>query len=115
MPALKLPTSAGFNLLRSVEGAIHQYYDVVSKGAARPSIRNMGNYIAALEKVSGVDDKMLEVLRSIKNLRRNPVMHPGDFLELDDALITFDVAKSAISTMTQLAREHSEIPIRTAK
>ena len=87
---------------------MHQYYDVVSNGAPRPKRRNMGEYIEALENVSGKDDRMVAVLRDIKNLRRNPLMHPEEFLELEDALITFDVAKSTISTMARLAIEHTK-------
>jgi hypothetical protein len=106
--ALKLATAGGFQLLRAVEAVMHQYYDVVSRGAKRPESRNMGQYIAAMEKIAGIDQRMLEVLRGIKNLRRNPLAHPEDFLEMEDALIILDIAKSSISTMAQLAREHSE-------
>jgi hypothetical protein len=104
--ALKLPTAAAFHFLRSVEAIMRQYFDALSGGVPRPKRENMGEYIGALEKIDAVDDRMLEVLKSVKNLRRNPLMHPQDFLEPDDALITFDVAKSAISTMAQLAREY---------
>ena len=106
--ALKQATAAGFQLLRSVEAVMHQYYDVVSNGAERPTNRNMGSYIATMENIDGIDHRMLEVLRGIKNLRRNPLAHPEDFLEVKDALIILDITKSSISTMAQLAQEHSE-------
>jgi hypothetical protein len=105
---LKLPTSAGFQLLRSVEGVMHTFYDVLSGGAARPAKRNMGDYIAAMEKLSTVDPRMLDVLRSIKNLRRNPLMHPEQFLDMDEAIETFDVAKSAISAMVRMVNDHKK-------
>jgi hypothetical protein len=105
--ALKQATAAGFQLLRSVEAVMHQYYDVISNGAERPKTRNMGLYIEAMEKIVGIDKRMLEVLRGIKNLRRNPLAHPEDFLEMKDALIILDITKSSISTMAQLAQEHS--------
>jgi hypothetical protein len=104
--ALKLPTAAGFLLLRSVEDVMHDYYDVLSNGAARPARRSMGDYIAALETLPDVAPAMLEVLRSIKNLRRNPLMHPEHRLDIDDAIATFDVAKSAITAMARQAAEH---------
>jgi hypothetical protein len=104
--ALKLPTSAGFQLLRAVEGVMHQFYDVLSGGAPRPVKRNMGDYIAAMEKIPTIDSLMLDVLKNIKNLRRNPLMHPEDFLDMDEAQITFDVAKSAISAMVRLVNDH---------
>jgi hypothetical protein len=67
----------------------------------------MGDYLNVLENVSDVSPTMLDVLRGIKNLRRNPLMHPGHRLEMDDAIETFDVAKSSISAMTRLATEHA--------
>lgn len=111
--ALKQATAAGFQLLRSVEAVMHQYYDVVSNGAERPTNRNMGSYIATMENIAGIDRRMLEVLRGIKNLRRNPLAHPEDFLEMKDALIILDITKSSISTMAQLAQEHSERTTKT--
>ena len=93
---------------------MHQYYDVVSNGAERPTNRNMGAYIVAMERIVGIDGRMLEVLRGIKNLRRNPLAHPEDFLEMKDALIILDITKSSISTMAQLAKEHSERSTKTA-
>ncbi len=105
---LGLATSAGFQLLRSVEGVMHNFYDVLSNSAPRPAKRNMGDYIAEMENLPSVDRRMLDVLRGIKNLRRNPLMHPEDFLDMDDALVTFDVVKSAISTMVILAEEHKQ-------
>jgi hypothetical protein len=105
--ALKQATAAGFLLLRSVEGMMHDFYDVISNDAPRPERRNMGDYIAALETVDGTSPEMLGVLRSIKNLRRNPLMHHDHRLEMDDAVETFDVAKSAISAMARLAKEHA--------
>jgi hypothetical protein len=35
-------------------------------------------------------------------------MHPEQFPDMDDAQITFDVAKSAISTMVILVEEHKK-------
>jgi hypothetical protein len=106
--ALGQATASGFQLLRSVEAMMHQYYDVVSNRAERPANRNVGIYIASLERVPGIDGRMLEVLRGIKNLRRNPLAHPDEFLEIGDALITLDISRSSISTMAQLAKEHAE-------
>ncbi len=113
--ALKLSTASGFLLLRSVEDVMHDYYDVLSNGAPRPTRRSMGDYIAALEKLPDVAPDMLEVLRSIKNLRRNPLMHPEHRLDPDDAIATFDVAKSAITAMARQAEEHAKSKRRKRK
>jgi hypothetical protein len=107
--ALKQATAAGFLFLRSVEDMMHDYYDIISNGAPRPQRRNMGDYINALERLPDVSRSMLEVLASIKNLRRNSLMHPDQRLEMDDAIETFDVAKSAISAMARQAEEHPRL------
>ncbi len=104
---LKQATSAGFLLLRAVEDVMHNYYDVLSNRAPRPHRRSMGDYIDAMEKIPDVAPEMLEVLRSIKNLRRNPLMHPEHRLDMEDAIATFDVAKSAISAMARQAKTHA--------
>jgi hypothetical protein len=104
---LRQATAAGFLFLRAVEDVMHNYYDVISSNTQRPKRRNMGDYIDALEKIPAVRPEMLEVLRSIKNLRRNPLMHPEHRLKMDDAIAIFDVAKSAISAMARQAKEHA--------
>jgi hypothetical protein len=104
--ALNQPTAAGFMLLRATEDVMHSYYDVISGGASRLPRRNMGDYIAALEKIPAVKPEMLAVIRDIKNLRRNPLMHPEHILDISDAVAVFDVSKSAISAMVRQAMEH---------
>src|SRR5580698_6628060 len=71
--AFQLATSAGFQLLRSVEAVMRQYYDVLSNGAPRPARESMGNFTDAMEKIPTIDPRMLGVLKDIKNLRRNPL------------------------------------------
>lgn len=75
--AFELPTAAAFHLLRATEGVLHGYFDVISIGKPRPKTRDMGKYIEALEKLDTVDDKVLGVLRQIKNLHRNPIGFVG--------------------------------------
>ena len=79
----KLPTSAGLQLLRAVEAVMRQYYDVLSNGSPRPKQQSMGNFTEAMEKIPTIDPRMLDVLKGIKNLRRNPLAHPQE-LESDD-------------------------------
>ncbi len=96
--AFDLPTAAGFHILRAVETAIRLYYNVVTKGTASPKTRNWGVYIRVLRK-HGADPKIVSVLDQIRDMHRNPVIHPEVFLSIDEATVLFGVAQSAIVAM----------------
>jgi hypothetical protein len=82
----ELPTAAGFHLHRANESVLHKYFDAVSSGAPRPKNRNMGDYLAEMDKL-GVGEKPVKAaLRDLKDLHRNPLIHP------DHSLETFDEA-----------------------
>lgn len=103
--AFELPTAAAFHFLRATESVLHKYYDVISHGKPRPRNRNMGKYIEALEKVPNINDKVLSVLRQIKNLHRNPIMHPEATLDMDEALTLLGIVQSAITTMVGFVKK----------
>ncbi len=65
----------------------------------------MGKYIEALEKVPNINDKVLSVLRQIKNLHRNPIMHPEATLDMDEALTLLGIVQSAITTMVGFVKK----------
>jgi hypothetical protein len=113
--AFELATAAGFHFLRATESILHKYYDVISNGQPRPETRNMGKYIEALEKISGVDDKVLAVLRQIKNLHRNPIMHPEAVLDMDEALVLLGIVQSAITTMITVVKKEQKAPKEPAE
>ena len=97
--AFEVPTAAAFHFLRATEAVLHRYYEELSGGHKRPRIRNMGKYIEALEKISSVDKKVLAVLRQLKDLHRNPIMHPEISLDMDEAMTLLGIVQSAITTM----------------
>jgi len=69
------------------ESILHRYYDAVTAGKARPSGRNIGDYLAELRKYSAGDPKVLSALKDLKDLHRNPLIHPEDSLEdIDEAI-----------------------------
>ena len=74
----------------------------------------MGKYIEALEKEGTVDDKVLGVLRQIKNLHRNPIMHPEVSLDMDEALILTGIATSAITAMVSYVAKHQAAALLSA-
>jgi len=108
--AFELATASGFHFLRATESILHKYYDVISGGQSRPKSRNMGTYIDALEKVPGIDEKVLSVLRQIKNLHRNPIMHPEAVLDMEEALTLLGIVQSAITTMISVVKKQQEKP-----
>ncbi len=85
--AYALPTAAGFHLHRANESVLHRYYDAVTGGAPRPSTRNIGDYLKALDDRGAGDSRVKSALRDLKNLHRNPLIHPEHSLEsVDDAV-----------------------------
>jgi hypothetical protein len=94
--AYELPTAAGFHLHRANEAVLRRYWDAVTKGAPRPTNRSMGDYLAGLDNLKAGDPKVKAALRVLKDLHRNPLMHPEESLEtVDDAI----ALKNAIHTV----------------
>jgi hypothetical protein len=58
----------------------------------------MGTYITDVEK-EGADAKVVATLRQIKDLHRNPLMHPADVLNEPEAIILRGVVTSGIMAM----------------
>jgi hypothetical protein len=85
--AFELPTAAGFHLHRANESVLHRYYDAIADGAARPNGRNIGDYLQVMNGKPKADKRILAALRDLKDLHRNPLIHPEDSLEsVDEAL-----------------------------
>ncbi len=85
--AFELPTAAGFHFHRANESVLHRYYDASTGGKPRPSGRNIGDYIAELKKYKAGDAVVLSALKDLKDLHRNPLIHPEHTLEnVDEAI-----------------------------
>ncbi len=110
--AFGLPTACGFHILRAAESVLEDYYGLVS-GKPGATQRGWHDYAEALEKLSEGDDKeapskrVIRSIRQIKDLDRNPIMHPRDVLGESDAMILFMVATSAIAQMAKHLRDAS--------
>jgi len=100
--AFELPTAAGFHILRAVEAIIKAYYKALTGSEwdadHSQSQRNWGRYIDGL-KSAGAKPAITGVLLDIKDNYRNPLMHPEDSLELDEAAALFGIAVSVMSFM----------------
>ena len=98
--AFELPTAAAFHLHRANEGVLRAYFHVVATGHRPPRSGNMGDYLKRLSELSVGDPKVIAALTQLKNLHRNPVMHPGDTLNnVDEAISLLGAVRSAMTEM----------------
>jgi hypothetical protein len=65
----------------------------------KPKARAWGVYIKNLKDVPHVDGKVVTLLEQIKDLYRNPIIHPEARLEMKEALSLIGIAESATSAM----------------
>lgn len=87
-------TAAGFHILRSVELTIRQYLMAIPGFTMPPLNRqNWGVYLDLL-KENHAAKEVYDHLYNIKDNYRNPLMHPEDTLEIDEAVSLFAVAQS---------------------
>lgn len=84
--AYELPTAAGFHLHRANEAILHKYWDAVTHKAKRPASRNMGDYLNEMNQKNVGDAKVKSALKDLKDLHRNPLIHPEDSLNMDEAI-----------------------------
>ncbi len=96
--AFELPTACGFHVVRATEAVIREYYKTVVSTVPKVKARNWGSYIRFL-KEKNADAKIITVLEQIKDTYRNPIVHPEDVLEMEDAIILFGMAQGVIVSM----------------
>lgn len=96
--AFNVPTASGFHITRAVEAVMVRYWELVT-GKRREDLsgsqRTMGSLIKLLRDET-VDGKILGVLDQIRDMHRNPTMHPDAFFTEPEALALLGVAQSAI-------------------
>jgi hypothetical protein len=98
--AFRLPTAAGFHLHRVNEAVLRRYYDAVTPGKPKPNNRTIGAYLKAFEKHKTGNAKVLAALDSLRELHRNPLMHPEESLEnVDEALALYGAVHSVVVHM----------------
>jgi len=85
--AFELYTAAGFHLHRANESVLHRYWDAVSQGAPRPKGRNIGDYLKEMDDRTIGNPKVKAALKDLKDLHRNPLIHPEHSLESADEAI----------------------------
>jgi len=98
--AFEVATASAFHMWRAVESVMDAYYrSLTGKNFIEVEInRNWGSYIQAL-KDAKAEDKITGFLDHIRKEYRNPVSHPEETLELDEAFNLFGTGLSAIGQM----------------
>jgi len=93
--AFEVPTAAAFHIFRALDSILRRY---VSALGAENFQQNWGSYIkAAID--NGGEEKVVAVLRQLKDLHRNPIIHPEISLDIESGLSLLGIAESAISLM----------------
>lgn len=107
--AFELPTASAFHFHRANESVLHRYYDAVTNSNERPKSRNMGDYINALQNGN---PHVIAALKSLKDLHRNPLIHPEHSIDsVDDAIAILNAVHTAVVAMLkEIPTPQADVP-----
>jgi hypothetical protein len=97
--AFQVSTACGFHVFRICEAVVRRYWDETSEGKDRPKLQTLGNFDNEMEKKDIGDKKVVECLKQMNKLHRNPIIHPEVILTQEEALGIIGIARSLISAM----------------
>lgn len=103
--AFDLPTSCGFHILRAVETCAKAYVHAATGTLPGIKNRNWGEYISQL-KNAGAHEDVTDLLRILK-AKRNPLMHPYDNLNVDEAISFLCICQAGMDTIADDLRRRS--------
>jgi hypothetical protein len=113
--AFNLPTAVGFHILRALEAIAVDY--VVRASGSKPTKRDLGEYIRLLAN-NGAHADVTFSIDQIRKLYRNPLMHPEDELDSEEAVDLFLLCRSAINTTIRDMEDRklfdAPVPVATA-
>jgi hypothetical protein len=95
-------TAVGYHVLRAVDAVLRQYFTKFIGRAPDKQERNLGGALHVLKdctKDPPPNPKTLSMIEQVKDLHRNPVIHPEINLSGEEALGLFDLCKAAIISM----------------
>lgn len=93
--ALDCHTASAYHILRGVERVIIRYVERVTGKPYGPKNRNWGAYIRVL-KAHNADAGVIGYLDHMRTFYRNPIIHPEDTLDGNEAFSLFNASLSAI-------------------
>jgi hypothetical protein len=95
--AFERATACGFHILRSVEIAIKGYLHAATGSLPKMNKRNWSEYITQLE-AAGASADLIDLFRLLK-AKRNPLMHPQDNLDIDEAINLFCISRAVTDAL----------------
>jgi hypothetical protein len=100
--AYELPTACGFHTFRIMEAVVRRYWDQASEGKDRPRLQTLGSFAFEMEKQKFGDEKVVEAIKQMTKLHRNPLIHPEVILTVEEAIAIIGMARSVIGPMLQI-------------
>jgi hypothetical protein len=97
--AFERSTACGFHTFRLLEAALRRYWDAVTNGQPRPDNQTLGVMTSQLFDKQLGDTKVLEALKQITKLHRNPIAHPEVVLSLEEARAIIGMSHSVLAHM----------------
>lgn len=102
--AFSVPTATAFHILRATESVIRLYYSEVTGKPPKTKMRNWGSYVKNLN-AAGADGKITGFIDHLRDLYRNPILHPEDNLSTEDAIVFVGACVSLIcKTILEIQR-----------
>jgi hypothetical protein len=115
--AFSLPTASGFHAMRAVERVIKTYLSDFISVEEIARLKNWGQYLDALERRANGEalpkpsQEAIALIRQIKDIYRNPVIHPDRVLSSDEAMALFHSTMAAIGRIaTELSKKEPKLP-----
>lgn len=107
--AFDLPDACVFYLMRIFEVVLIRYHEVFVDKDVVANIKNIGGHIDALEKIENQDSELISILRSIKNIYRNPIIHPKSKVNITmkEMIRMFGVVQAAMDLMLDVIESDS--------
>jgi hypothetical protein len=96
--AFDLPTAAGFHIARATEAVLLKYLEAWGKKIEKESQRNWGQYTRLLRETAA-NVKVVSAIDQIRELHRNPLLHPEDTLTMAEAMSLWAICCSTIQGM----------------
>lgn len=93
--AFEIGTASGIHSFRALEATAMDY---LSKRNLTPAKRDLFTYFDMLQK-DGADPKVIQIGQQLRDLRRNPLAHPTDNLNVDEAIEAFQLCTTAITAL----------------
>ncbi len=98
--AFELPTAAGFHLHRANEAVLRAYFASVAPKVKPPKSGNMGDYLKKMTELGVGEPKVIAALTSLKDLHRNPLMHPDQTIDtVEEAIGLMGAVRAAMTEM----------------